>query len=798
MARQPRGPRKTQLQQASKASIGGKNYFYTQQGVLVDEAGVQVEQKQAQTYADLGLLHPYSPPTPATEQPEVQPAQAKPTAKTTSESGFIGGMGRVGAQITKDVLRAAFPDVYKLGADIVTAYQKGSKDSQQKDQKEKELNQSKQDSLILRYSINDNNALLKQNGELIRQQLANQERSLTVLRKISDGVDRLVMLQSLSSLIPDLPGLGRGRGRGRLGGLLRGRAGLITGGLVAGAAAIGAGAYLMSGQRDEEPQTPAPETPAAPEQDRQDTGPTETITAPNQTTTPGLSAAEAREPDTDTSLSFKAEDIKFESNKLLFDVDTLTIDADNLQQGFVGAAGGAKPYTTIGTQPGQIGAETVGAGGPPKFTTEQVRQAVEGTTPGGAGAAPTPTAPSVPGMPQGAAPFQKVQTPSIAGVPEGAGLAATGFAGKMIGPTPETQAMLGEAAGRPFSFAPSAEGKQQIYKDIERAGRFEAPQVPQEGKRQGWWTTDKQQYAVNYLMKNAGLSEIGARGLVARWAHVEAAKGPGEVNPQSGAMGIAQWLGSRKKGVELGNFENQLAHAARELNTSEKRAGDVLRNAKTAEEAARGASIYERAEGYNPSTGLDNFTQKTLKNIPNIAGGVAPPTTPQQLETLKTRPSEVPGTAGFDIFGQPQRQQTLSTTPDLLGEFGQLPKPPPKPKTSDVEPSDVWTSGIKDPYQSLWSNQPKGLQDRARQNYENIMRPPPPPPPEITPSEPSIVPGSQTSPAGNLQQNAGVNKRDFDVTDVPTDPVRIALKTDLFKPLDSIPRSGEAGISVYA
>lgn len=114
-------------------------------------------------------------------------------------------------------------------------------------------------------------------------------------------------------------------------------------------------------------------------------------------------------------------------------------------------------------------------------------------------------------------------------------------------------------------------------------------------------------------MKHAGLSEHGAAGLVARWAAVEASGGPGSRNPRSGAEGIGQWLGSRKRpGItDVPDFEGQLKHAAEELMTTERRAGDVLRNAKTADEGSRGASMYERAEGYNPRTGRDNFTNAT-------------------------------------------------------------------------------------------------------------------------------------------------------------------------------------------
>lgn len=126
-----------------------------------------------------------------------------------------------------------------------------------------------------------------------------------------------------------------------------------------------------------------------------------------------------------------------------------------------------------------------------------------------------------------------------------------------------------------------------------------------------WWTPDRVHHAVDYLKQHAGLSEVGAEGLVARWAGVEAAGGDRSHNPSSGAQGIGQWLGGRKTAAAFGSFDEQLGHAAEELNTTEKRAGDALRKAKTQFDAARGSSMFERAEGYSARTGTDNFTTRT-------------------------------------------------------------------------------------------------------------------------------------------------------------------------------------------
>lgn len=140
---------------------------------------------------------------------------------------------------------------------------------------------------------------------------------------------------------------------------------------------------------------------------------------------------------------------------------------------------------------------------------------------------------------------------------------------------------------------------------------------PSAGVR-GWWTKDRQQHAYERLTKEAGLSDAGAKGLISRWMNVEASGGPSSRN-SIGAWGIAQWLGGRKNGIE-GNsdYDAQLAHAIKELNTTERKAGDALRSAKTSAQGAIGASMYERAEGYNSLTGRDNFTGRTLGGMAGI------------------------------------------------------------------------------------------------------------------------------------------------------------------------------------
>lgn len=160
-----------------------------------------------------------------------------------------------------------------------------------------------------------------------------------------------------------------------------------------------------------------------------------------------------------------------------------------------------------------------------------------------------------------------------------------------------------------------------------------------------WWTPERQAQAMAYLQKNAGLPEVSARALVARWAGVEAGGGPGSVNPRSGAVGIAQWLGERKAVGVPGDFEGQLAKAVGELKTTEGRAYRTLRGATTEEEAAVGASQFERAEGYNGTS--DAFVGKTLQTMRAMRGGGSTTTNSVSIGniTINTQAKDAEGIA---------------------------------------------------------------------------------------------------------------------------------------------------------
>jgi hypothetical protein len=153
------------------------------------------------------------------------------------------------------------------------------------------------------------------------------------------------------------------------------------------------------------------------------------------------------------------------------------------------------------------------------------------------------------------------------------------------------------------------------------------PQSRSNGTK-GWWTPERQSQAYQTLTAG-GLSDAGARGLVSRWMNVEASGGPSTVNG-IGASGIAQWTTPRKRrlmafakarGKNWNDFDTQLQFALSELNGPESSAGRALRSAKTDAQGATGASMYERAEGFNSWSGTDNFTGKTYRGMRGINTG---------------------------------------------------------------------------------------------------------------------------------------------------------------------------------
>lgn len=102
--------------------------------------------------------------------------------------------------------------------------------------------------------------------------------------------------------------------------------------------------------------------------------------------------------------------------------------------------------------------------------------------------------------------------------------------------------------------------------------------------------TDPRIAAVQYFV-DRGMTPYGAIGLVGN-LYRESNLSPDSVNSSSGAYGIAQWLGSRKRNLfaKYGNkptLEQQLDFVWHELNSTHKTGRDRLNSAPTIEDAAK-------------------------------------------------------------------------------------------------------------------------------------------------------------------------------------------------------------------
>lgn len=111
-------------------------------------------------------------------------------------------------------------------------------------------------------------------------------------------------------------------------------------------------------------------------------------------------------------------------------------------------------------------------------------------------------------------------------------------------------------------------------------------------------TSDRINQVVNALVA-AGYPLASAQGIAAG-LYSESKLDPKSVNPTSGAAGIAQWLGGRKKGfkdkfltdVEQGTFEEQLQYLINELQTTENAAGKKLKAGGMSAREAAGTYIH--------------------------------------------------------------------------------------------------------------------------------------------------------------------------------------------------------------
>lgn len=97
---------------------------------------------------------------------------------------------------------------------------------------------------------------------------------------------------------------------------------------------------------------------------------------------------------------------------------------------------------------------------------------------------------------------------------------------------------------------------------------------------------DNRRYVYDRLRRELGLKAFQAAGAVGGLGG-ESGKtlDPNAVNPTTGALGIGQWLGGRKRGVQKGNLRQQVDHLIAELKGPERGALNALRNARNIDQA---------------------------------------------------------------------------------------------------------------------------------------------------------------------------------------------------------------------
>lgn len=118
--------------------------------------------------------------------------------------------------------------------------------------------------------------------------------------------------------------------------------------------------------------------------------------------------------------------------------------------------------------------------------------------------------------------------------------------------------------------------------------------------------------AYDYLRRRHNLTDVQAAGLVGTFVQESqmdtGARNRGDGRDGSDSIGIGQWNQDRAeglkafaadRGVDWNNLEIQLDYAMEELNGREGRAGAMLANAQTVEDAARAAISFERPSGFS-------------------------------------------------------------------------------------------------------------------------------------------------------------------------------------------------------
>ena len=341
-----------------------------------------------------------------------------------------------------ETLEQAFPETYKEPRTKKRTARKRNEDVEKREAAEKEAADLKRDVEDLRQQLNGISTLMREDTALIKQQLSTQQKSITLLTEISKHIK------------------GGGGGSSIGGGF--GWKGMLAAMLGAGALGAAGGYFLNNMLSDDDEEEDKPDVTTPPPE------------APPQQST-AIQQAEQRGEQKTENLIINATQLTFNSDKLRFEVNDLTIDANKINgggpsatpvSGGGGGGGGGGPNGPTGTAGGGPAAGPAGGAFNPNTETPSSPSGTPGQSiAGGKGAYQgfTGKAPTTESVKEDVEKAGTFQPGSFAATPKNGIYDAAAAAAliKQEGGTDEEARILGaiaysESRGRPDAHNPNA------------------------------------------------------------------------------------------------------------------------------------------------------------------------------------------------------------------------------------------------------------------------------------------------------------------------------------------------------
>jgi len=198
--------KKPKLQPAG--DFGGKKYYYTAEGDIVDEGGNLQEPGFVKRIGP--MLDPFDanygktsakPPKKQRTRTKAKPADTtpKPATPPTPPPPPQGKIKTLAKFAGKKFLQSSFPTVYGLYSEYQDYKEENLKKQEEKTKKDNKSSDDKRLQSDIKAGLDFTNVLMKESTNLIRQSLSNQERIMTLLSGISSTLEQIKLLMMLKS-----------------------------------------------------------------------------------------------------------------------------------------------------------------------------------------------------------------------------------------------------------------------------------------------------------------------------------------------------------------------------------------------------------------------------------------------------------------------------------------------------------------------------------------------------------------------------------------------------------------------